>query len=541
MVKPHIKLKAGRVHAEAFIASSQSHEDMRRWHPHPGSADADLIPELGRITSRSRDLARNHGIADSARQTQLDNIVGTGLRLSAKPQWKLLKGRDRKWAEEWGNGVEALFQEWWGSTACDAANSLTGDSLTAQVWNSRFLNGEACALPLWLPRPGARFATRLQLVEPDRLSNPNDRPNTDRLRGGVEIDEYGAPQGYWFRRAHPGDVYFQAGQLASQFDRNVWERVPAYTSWGRKRVIHAHDKDRIGQSRGIPALTAVMRPFKVLGDYTNSELKAAAANALVAIVLESNLTQESIVELLGGNPDALKTYQEGLAQRKASAINFQGAQILPIPLGDKATSFAPARPAAAFDPFVTMFLRHIAAGLHMPYELLLKDFSKTNYSSARAALLEAWRFFRGRRKWLATYFLTAVYCLFLEEAVMQGLVDAPDFYENYGAYTRCFWIGDGRGWIDPLKEAQAADLRMSKNLSTLEAECAEQGLDWEEVLEQRARELLRQQELENEYGIKFPAAGTAKYPLDDKDEVPGAPGEDRDNPAKAPAPAAAAA
>ena len=46
----------------------------------------------------------------------------------------------------------------------------------------------------------------------------------------------------------------------------------------------------------------------------------------------------------------------------------------------------------------------------------------------------------------------------------------------------------GRGWVDPVKEAQACQIRMEIGLSTLEAECASQGLDWEEVLEQRARE-----------------------------------------------------
>ncbi len=92
----------------------------------------------------------------------------------------------------------------------------------------------------------------------------------------------------------------------------------------------------------------------------------------------------------------------------------------------------------------------------------------------------------------------AVYELWLEEAVNKGLVDAPDFYENRYAYTRCKWIGPGRGWVDPVKEAQACQIRMEIGLSTLEAECAGQGLDWEEVLEQRAREKERMKELFDE-------------------------------------------
>ncbi|GAW85008.1 hypothetical protein bplSymb_SCF00208P028 [Bathymodiolus platifrons methanotrophic gill symbiont] len=75
------------------------------------------------------------------------------------------------------------------------------------------------------------------------------------------------------------------------------------------------------------------------------------------------------------------------------------------------------------------------------------------------------------------------------------LIEAPGFYDNKALWTRCKWIGPGRGWIDPVKEAQASKIRMEIGLSTLEDECAIQGLDWEEVLEQRAREQTKMQEL----------------------------------------------
>ena len=140
-------------------------------------------------------------------------------------------------------------------------------------------------------------------------------------------------------------------------------------------------------------------------------------------------------------------------------------------------------------------LRHIAAGMNIPYELLLKDFSKTNYSSARAALLEAWRYFMGRRAWLTRVWLRPIYELWLEEAVNAGRVHAPDFYEKRYAYARCRFIFSGRGWIDPVKEAEAAGIRMRLGISTLEAECAEQGLDWEDVLEQQAAERAVKQRL----------------------------------------------
>jgi lambda family phage portal protein len=529
MVKPRIRqmgeLRVGAAATDAmrggqaFNASSLSHPDLRNWTPWPGSPDSDLLPELPVIRARSRDLARNHGVAGGALQTQLDNVLGCGLWLAPTPDYVLL-GKSREWATEWRRNVKALWRNWSESTWCDAGKSLTLDGLAMQVFSGTWLNGDGLALPLWLPEPLAPSATRIQIIESDRLSNPNYAPDTATRRGGVEINDFGAPTGYWIRKSHPGDTYFYT------FGANLtWDLIPAETGWGRRRVIHAHDKGRAGQSRGIPALAATMQEFKVLKDYRGAELKASVVNAMVGLVVESAMSQDGLMELLSSDSDALKMYTDGLAGRKRSALDFAGGgMILPVALGDKVHGFTPARPSTAYEPFTTTAFRHIATGLNMPYELLLKDFSKTNYSSARAALLEAWRFFTGRREWLARSFYQPVYELFMEEMVDRGLIEAPDFYAKKTAWCRARWVGPGRGWIDPLKEAQASELRMDIFISTLEDECAEQGKDWEEVLEQRAEENKKMKEL----GLERVVPKTLE-PKGATDEI--------DTPAQAPVPA----
>lgn len=485
-----VKLGASVMWNDAYTAGSYSHPDMRRWTPVPGSADADLLPSLNTIRSRSRDLDRNHGVAAGALQTHSDNIVGQGFRLKSRPDWEALGWTDAQ-AEEWSNKVESLWRAYAETAECDAANTLNFAGLTTQILRSGFQNGEGLSIPLWIERPGAKYGTKMLNIEPDRLTNPYMTQDSARLRGGIEIDQYGAPLAYWIRKIHPGDRYWMIGEFSFDSDR-----IPAHTAWGRKRVIHVHDRERVGQSRGKPALAAVLRQFKVMGDYTNAELKAAVVNAMVALVTESALGPEGLVELLSGNADALTQYQEGLTQRNRSALNFEGGQVIPLMLGEKISGFTPARPSSSFEPFTMSVFRHIAAGLNMPYELLMKDFSQTNYSSARAALLEAWRFFKGRRKWLIDYWAQPVYELWLEEQVGLGAIEAPDFYGQRAFYCRAKWIGDGRGWIDPVKEAQAAEFRMKLGLTTLEDECAEQGLDWEEQLQQRSREQKRMKELD---------------------------------------------
>ena len=43
---------------------------------------------------------------------------------------------------------------------------------SVQALGGAMLNGDALALPLWLPRPGARWNTRIMPMEADRLCTP---------------------------------------------------------------------------------------------------------------------------------------------------------------------------------------------------------------------------------------------------------------------------------------------------------------------------------------------------------------------------------
>jgi lambda family phage portal protein len=514
--KPHIKLRHGagvpilKAGAVAHTAADRGSKQLASWQPFPGSADTDLLLELQPMVSRSRDLIRNNGVAQGAMQTITDNVVGVGLRLVATPDYVQL-GWTREQAADWARNVESLWRSWADTTDCDAGRSLTFAGLTTQVYRGSLTNGEGLALPLWLPQAGCKFSTRLQVIESDRLCNPNDRLDNLAMRGGIEVDSYGAPQSYWIRTTHPGDV-LNMGAVPGK-----WEQIPARTSWGRLRVIHLHDKERAGQSRGKPLLTPVMAAFKQLDRYQNAELDAAVLNALIAAIIETPATMEDLSQLLGGPDQVAAFWKDNATQR----MKLESGTMVPLLPGEKLSSFNSGRPVAGFEAFVNAMLRYIAAGLNIPYELLLKDFSKTNYSSARAALMEAWRYFKGRRDWLATYWARPVYELWLEEAVNAGLVDAPGFYVNRAAYCRCRWIGSGRGWIDPVKEAQATQLRLATGISTLELECAEQGQDWEEVLHQQAREVALRTELRLPTltpPSEAPMAPGVAPPEDDEDE-----------------------
>lgn len=502
----------------AYFAANTSARELYTWNPALMSADDDLLDEQGTIVSRSRDLTRNHGVAAGVQQTYADNIVGTGLRLSSKPDYRLL-GRTKEWATEWATNVEALWRTFADSMEFDAARSMNFGQMTAQQFMTWFNNGEILALPLWLPRrPGAKWSTCIQSVDPDRLSNPHFMPNNARLRSGVEINNLGEAIAYYVQKTHPGSGLTSLGEPME------WERIPARTNFGRLRVIHGFRRERPGQNRGRPIMAPIMGSFRMLDHYQRTELQSAVVTSMIAAFIETPLTGDQVAEMFGGS---VENY---LTDRSEHTVKLQGGAVLPLYPGDKLSPFTPQRNSQAFAAFVESMLRHISAGLNIPYELLYKDFSKTTYSSARAALLEAWRFFITCRHWLSTYWAQPIFELWLEEAVNAGLVDAPDFYENRAAYCRAKWIGPGRGFIDPVKEIEAAKMRIEAGISTLEKECAElEGTDWEETLEQRAREIDRMKELGIPLPVAFSNTGQPQqYPSDQPGENDS--GSDDDDP-----------
>lgn len=455
-------------------------KEFYSWNPTLDTPDAELGFERDTLVARQRDLERNNGIARGAVQTHVDNVVGVNFRLSAKPDYAAL-GRDKEWADEFAKIVEAKWRNHADSTEIDAERQLNFHGMTSLLMQTSFSEGDGLALGLWRD-DGRQYRTCFQVVDSDRLRNPRLQILDNFYQSGVQIDKIGAPIAYHIRKSHPASMF------SSGYDDET-ARVPVRLKSGRQSVFHLYKKERPGQYRGKPRGVAVMGIFRMLEHYQKTELKTAIANSLISAFVKTQMSSEELATAFSGSA------KEFNAARGNFDVQMQGGSTVRLAPGDDVVPFLPSRPASAYGEYVTSLLRHIAAGLNIPYEVLSKDFSKVNYSSARASLLEAHRYFSGMRKWLCDQWANPAYMNFLEELVLRGEIDAPDFYKNKYAYARCKWLGVVRGWIDPVKEAKAAEQRVAMNISTLEDEAAEQGRDWEEVLEQRAREIKKIEEL----------------------------------------------
>lgn len=493
-----------------YEASNWQTQEMGDWLPVIRSADAEISPFRDRMVARSRDLARNDGWASGGIMRILDNTVGAALRLSANPDYRALAAMtgntsfDAVWAEEYRRAIEALWRGFAEDIGRynDVSRQLTVGQQMRLALRHKLVDGDSLVVVYWLPeRVGygaARYATSFLVVDPDRLSNPYQMVDTKYLRGGVEIDDLGAPRAYHIRRAHQNDSY-------NAIESMQWERVEREDGDGWLRVIHDFERDRAGQNRGVGIFTPVLARFKMLARYYGVELQAATIAATFGTYVTSPYDPAAVQEALDGD-DELPLYQQlrsDWANERPALLN--GARIPVLAPGEQLTSVGAAHPHSGFGEFAHEMLRTFAAAAGISAEQISQDWSKTNYSSARAALLESWKTLTRRNAEFKMGTATPMYSAFVCEAMERGDVPlpsgAPDFFEARTHYSRCDWLGVARGWIDPVKEKQGAILGMDGALSTLKRECAEQGLDSEEVIQQRAVEVRQFQEA----GLQLPS------------------------------------
>lgn len=476
--------------------------ELRRWYPGNGSADADILPDLDILTARARDLMRNDPAAIAPVMSAQHAIVGTGLTFQPAPNWRAL-GRDQAWADKFADTTHAVVSPWFGTNECDASRYGNFDRLTHQVIVAMMMNGGIIGLPVWDPESGlGDWGTAMHMIEIDRLRNPNNLMDTTALAGGIETNDWGRPLAYHLMTRHPGD----AGQIGYE---ETWERIPATTDWVvRPRVIHVYDKQRTGQRRGISMLAPIMPQLHMLGRSDQAELESQLANAMIAFFAQMQLPPEAIMELFDGDVDGL------MDLRTERSLEFGGrrregqpssAKVIPLLPGEEVKAHVSERPNANWGPFSESILRRAYSALGQSYEIGSKNLGTLNYSGARSAALETWRTWATQRVWLTDQWCKPCYRLAFEEAVNRGKIPdctPEDLYSNFDAWTNSTWNGPGKGWVDPVKEAEGAGLRVTNLISNLKKECADQGEDWRDVLRQQKTE----RDFCEELGIPYVAA-----------------------------------
>lgn len=442
--------------AGGYTGARRDRRATQEWLTRGGSADADLLPDLPTLRDRSRDLGRNAPLAAGAVATVVTNVVGTGLEPQSMIDRDFI-GLSDDVADEWQRQAEREWWLWASSQDCDASRVQDFCGLQDLVFRAVLESGDVFVVKRYIARPGNVYGLALQVIEADRVTNPenvtdgtvlqNGRP----VAGGIETDKTGAPVAYYVMRAHPGDF---------PTPTPTWDRLAVFSpSTGERLVLHLFRRLRPQQSRGVPYLAAVVEPFKQLTRYTEAELMAAVVASMFTVFVKSE-TGEGLA--------VTQPSEETGGQASDKDYKLASGSILDLAAGESIEIANPGRPNTAFDAFILSLCRQVGVALELPYEILLKQFSQS-YSASRAAMLEAWKFFRVRRDWLAWAFCQPVYDALVSEAVAEGRLAAPGYFNDplvKRAYLEARWIGPPAGQIDPEAEINAAQKRIALGVST---------------------------------------------------------------------------
>ena len=436
------------------------------------SPDLELQSDAATIRARARDLCRNNAYARAVVNALTRNVVGSGIL----PQSRI------EGADELNREAETLFSRW--QRRADITGHLTFFELQRLVYKEVIEAGE-CLVHFTAQDDRSRpVSLALELIDADRLAEdaqsgrPMNPDSGNEIRRGVEVNQLGQPVAYWIYDSHPNDL------------NTIWAtpvRRPA------TEFIHLFKLDRIGQTRGVSLFAPLVAWLKNLHYYMDNELQASAVASCFTAAIKT----------MAGPADGglLDTIDSDSSDTDGNTLEYlQPGMIARLMPGEEIEAINPGRPNSQAEPWIMLMLRSLAVGGGLSYERMARDYTQTNYSSARSSDLEDRKEFRADQAWLIAHLCEPVWQRFIESAVNEGKlsIDAQTLIEAYDDYTRHTWQCPGWEWVDPTKEVEASAVALENNLTTLSDELGARGRDLLETLEQRAKEkqLLKELDLE---------------------------------------------
>lgn len=496
MIAPPPAAKVGSVRMYAAARASRINAD---WSTITGSADSELTTSLRVLRNRSRALIRDNSYAKRACQIVVNNVIGSGIGM----QGQVMSSRGGSF-DRLNDAIEEEWREWSQAARCHTGGRLGFSDIERLLMEEIFTAGEVFIRKHYRPFGDSTIPFAIEVIEAERLADEwnatNPPPSGGIARMGVEVDRFDRPMYYWIRERHPGELRFVAGESQRL------ERVPA------DQIIHLQLITRWPQTRGEPWLHTVVQRMRDMDGYTEAEIIAARSAACYMGFIKS---PEVPVGDSDTNGQRQVEIQPGIIEHLLPGEDFQG--------------FSPNRPNTALDPFMRYMIREVAAGIGVSYESLSRDYSQSNYSSSRLALLDdrdLWRMLQG---WFIRNFREPVHREWLRQAVLARAISAigvEEYIGNARKFEAVRMKPRGWGWVDPTKEVEAYKEAVRCGFLTVTDVIAATagGQDIEDVLNTRAREL----EMMKEKGLVFDTDPEADSSAPSKASAPKADQENED-------------
>lgn len=356
---------------------------------------------------------------------------------------------------EWAATARERYREWCvAPDACSLLSMTQTMSLASRLW---FIDGEAFIL---LTRTtSAPYRPRIQLIESHRVGTPPAMAGQEGVTivDGVQIDVKGRPVGYWVR---------------DDFEGEKFAFVPA------EYMIHLAEPNRQGMYRPLSFFYAVMNVLHDLDDLALLEMSAAKEAARVQKIIKTPSGElpddewdEVTQDAASANPQ--KEYYERVF----------GAETKVMFTGDEYEQFTSNRPTVAQQWYWRHLAEQICIGSSgVPLVLVYPDSMqgtvyrgvldmaaqtfKARSSVPQDASLRIWRYF-----------------IEFDSRVDVALADKPkDWRSATVRPPRAVNVDVGRNSSAMLAEFEAG-------MRTLSDIFSETGDDWQEKVEQKAKEM----------------------------------------------------
>ena len=441
------------------------------WIAQSTSMDSEVRTSLRALRNRARQLCRDNEFARNAIRAITNNVIGQGVGMQMQVKMQRVRGEGNGLNQPINDAIEYAWEQWCKKENCHVAGTLSFQDIERLVMSSVAESGEVLVRMVRQPFGSSPIPFALEIIESDQLIDERNGRSDDgeEIRMGVQRDEWGRPTQYWFYPRHPGDFQFQAMSPAK------------YKIVDANEVIHLFKTERVGQTRGVPWMAPALKRLHQIAGYEEAEVIRARAEASIMGFIQT--------------PDGELQGEEVLNGQRVDS--FEPGKIQSLGPGESFNPFVPNRPGGQYEPFVRTMLRAVASGIGVSYESLSRDYSQSNYSSSRLALLDDRDNWKVLQSWMIENFHQRVFSAWLEMAVMSGTVKLPGYElrpEQYECAVK--WMPRGWSWVDPVKEVSAYKDAVRNGFMTQGEVIAQGGGDLEEFMLARKREVEMADELE---------------------------------------------
>jgi lambda family phage portal protein len=436
---------APRPRIGALYGAGAENRLVGSWYTPVLSANQEVAAAIRLSRARARALVQNGGYPEGIVTEIVNNVVGpNGIQLRAQN-----RTRDGALAKGTNFEIERAWKAWDVPEHASADASEAWTDLQRLIVRTLAIDGEVFVRRV----KGADnpFGFALELIDADQVDesfNQRAEGAKPEVRMGVELGARNRPVAYHVWTDHP-----------SEPRKRERVRIPA------TELRHLFLRKRPGQLRGLTWFAPVLLPFAMLEAYGEAEITAARAAA---------------AKLGFFRPGADADVDErGPADLPADMTPGTWSE---LPQGYEIEQYNPQHPNAAFAEFVSAILRGIARGFGISYLTMTGDLRAANYSSMRAGLLperDHWRVLQG---WLSRTLHAWVFPAWLEMALLTPMLRVDSRLASN--YADVVWQGRGWDWVDPLKDVQAAERRIKLGLDSRTALAAEQGRDFEDLVDE---------------------------------------------------------